>query len=89
MNQGINGNLQRFIVCFIRDLNLVFAAGQGDARGRGLDHLAPPGLLKRIVGGHFGLVTELFFAFKICQAPKLGRYVMENKFEAYNLPQGM
>ena len=47
---------QRFLLTGTpRDLGLVFTTAPGDRRGRGLDRLCHEGLLKRVVGGHWGL----------------------------------
>lgn len=58
-----------------RNLTLIHAAGQSDTKN-GIEHFAHEGLLKRVIGSHWGF------------APKIARLIYENKVEAYALPQG-
>lgn len=56
-------------------LTLVHSCGQSD-RDRGIQHFAHEGMLKRIIGGHWGL------------QPKMMELISENKILAYCIPQG-
>lgn len=58
------------------DLTLFYAAAQGNRDGSGADHFAHKGMLKRVIGGHYNM------------APELGKMIINNELEGYNLPQG-
>lgn len=60
-----------------KDLTLYTTAAVGDGRDRGVSRLGKEGMLKRVIAGHYGF------------QPGLGQLAMENKIEAYNLPQGI
>jgi propionate CoA-transferase len=60
-----------------RDLTLFFGVGQGQPfEGRGLNRLAHPGLIKRVIGGHFNFI------------PAIQQLIVGNLVEGYNLPLG-
>ncbi len=60
-----------------RDLTLIFGGGPGDGKEQGLNRIALDGLIRRAIGGHWGLV------------PRLGAMAMDNRIEAWNLPLGV
>lgn len=60
-----------------RNLTLYHVSGLGDRRTTGLGWLAHEGLVKRVIGGHYGM------------APLMAKLVLEEKIEGYNLPQGV
>src|SRR3984957_192257 len=59
-----------------RDLTLVFCASPGDQGSGGANRLAQPGLVKRIIGGHWSGVPSLY------------QLVAGNQVEGYNIPLG-
>ncbi len=60
-----------------RNLTLVHITGIGDGKGGGIDHFAHQGMVKRVIGGHWGW------------SRKMAELALANKVEAYNLPQGV
>ena len=60
-----------------RDLVLVHTMGLGDNADRGLERLAKPGLLRRVIGSHYG------------HNPTLARQIAEGAVEAFGVPGGV
>lgn len=60
-----------------RDLTIQFSSGVGDGKNRGANHFANVGMVKRIIGGHYGFM------------PRLGKMIHDELVEGYNLPQGI
>ncbi|HEY9389948.1 MAG TPA: CoA-transferase [Mycobacteriales bacterium] len=63
-------------------LTLYFPVESGDRRGVGMEHLAQPGMLRRLVAGAF-----IFTGTR--QPAETTRMVLDNEVEAYNLPMGV
>ncbi|MFI3175148.1 MAG: CoA-transferase [Bacillota bacterium] len=59
-----------------KDLTYVYCGSQGNRDGRGAEHYAHEGMLKRFIAGHWATV------------PAMGKMALENKMEAYNVSQG-
>jgi propionate CoA-transferase len=59
-----------------RDLTLVHVSGMGDGHGGGIDRFSHQGMVRRVIGGHWGWT------------PRMQQLAFENRIEAYCLPQG-
>lgn len=60
-----------------KNTSIFWASGVGDGADRGMNHICHEGLLSKTIGGHYGLIKKLI------------PMVVENKIQAYNLPQGV
>jgi propionate CoA-transferase len=61
------------------NLTVMFPVALGRLEGKGLDHLAHPGLVKRVMGGSFASVLP---------NRRLNTLIFGNEVEAYNVPMG-
>lgn len=59
------------------NLTVLHPCGIGDSDSLGLNHIAYPEMLKRVIGGFYG------------NAPKMIKLALNNAYEAYNFPQGV
>lgn len=67
-----------------RDLTMIHPIAAGDMYGiAGIDHLAQPGMLKRIVAGSYPSGPSSM------PSPKIWQMIWENQVEAYNVPSGI
>lgn len=57
-------------------LTIVHAASLGDNQTRGLNRLVHPGMVRRVIGGHWGW------------SPRMAEMALNGEIEAYNFPQG-
>lgn len=60
-----------------KNLTLVHVTGIGVREGKGVNRFAHKGLVKRVIGGHWGW------------SPEMTRLAFAEEIEAYNLPQGI
>ena len=67
-----------------RDLTTVHPIAAGDMYGvRGIDHIARPGLLKRVIAGSYPSGPSK------ADPPKVWQMIERDEIEAYNLPSGV
>ncbi len=60
-----------------RDLVLIHALGVGDGKARGVNRFAHPGMVRRVIGGHWSW------------SPRMQALARENQIEAFTLPSGV
>jgi len=58
------------------NLRLVHASGIGDKDKKGVSHFAHKGMVRQVIGGHWGW------------SPRMQKLALDGDIEAYNLPQG-
>ena len=67
-----------------REITSIHPIAAGDMYGMpGVDHLAQPGLLKRVIAGSYPSGPSSM------PSPKIWQMIIENQVEAYNLPSGI
>ena len=67
-----------------RDLTTLHPIAAGDMYGiRGIDHLAQPGLLKKVLAGSYPSGPSSL------PMPEIWRMIVENQIAAYNVPSGI
>lgn len=67
-----------------RDLTTIHPIAAGDMFGtKGVDHIARPGLLRRIIGGSYPSGPSK------AEPPAIWRMIMADELEAYNVPSGI
>ncbi|WP_377105342.1 acyl CoA:acetate/3-ketoacid CoA transferase [Propionicimonas sp. T2.31MG-18] len=59
-----------------RDLTLIHVSGMGDGHGGGIDRFSHAGMVRRVIGGHWGWTD------------RMQKLAVDERIEAYCLPQG-